>query len=790
MGQIDFKVIVQDTLGEPIGGAQIDLLGPETQYKFTDAEGNAKFSLVKGVYILDLRSVGYSDRSERVELIEDRSLVLEMSTGNYSLPEIELSGLSLTSRRDFAERSGPTSYFLSSEYLDQIRTIDVHQSLQRIPGVQIQEEEGFGLRPNIGIRGSGASRSSKILVMEDGVPTAPAPYSAPAAYYFPTMGRMDGLEVRMGSASLMAGPYTTGGAINLLSTPVPRSTDVQLRAGLGSFNTRQVNFKVGDEIGRLGYMVEYFGQSSDGFKSLDGPNDATGHDKRDIHIKTRYLLSNSGGHRHQLSAKFLHSQETSNETYLGLTRADFDADPYRRYAGSERDVMNTEFTGGHLTHTWTLPASASVVTTVYGHTFARNWYKLDKVSVNGSKQSIANILDAPNENATALAAVKGMSGTGAIFDVKANNREYYSYGLQSRFKWQHFGHGIQAGLRLHTDQIDRFQWVDEYQMQQQSLALVSAGLPGTESNRVETSRVGALFWEYSYETKAYKVSLGARGEYINATRKDYGKRDVDRTGSDLSERENSIFAFLPGASAEYNIGSTSQVFASVVRGFTPPGNSEDAQPEESINTELGYRLFQGNKLQMQLTGFWHEYENLLGSQLVGGGAPDALGLINGGAARSMGVEAYVKYVPHPRWPIEASYTYIHSSFREAFDSDFGPWGQVSVGDRLPYVSPNSLWLQVGYQGNRWGIFSQFHFQSAMLAETSTDFSSADEGLLVGERGLLSIQAQYDFPSNIRIYGRVNNLLDEAYSVALRPAGWRPGMPRYIECGVEYRFRGQ
>jgi len=133
---------------------------------------------------------------------------------------------------DVADVPG-SAHVVSSKELAELHQSDILKVLRTVPGVYVQEEEGFGLRPNIGIRGSGLDRSSRIALLEDGVLIAPAPYSAPSAYYFPTQRRMNALEVLKGPAAIVVGPRTTGGAINLISTPIPDSfaTNIDIRGG-------------------------------------------------------------------------------------------------------------------------------------------------------------------------------------------------------------------------------------------------------------------------------------------------------------------------------------------------------------------------------------------------------------------------------------------------------------------------------------------------------------------------------------------------------------------------------
>ena len=76
--------------------------------------------------------------------------------------------------------------WISFAKLQKLNQPDINKVIQTIPGINVRDEEGFGLRPNIGLRGTPVNRSAKITLMEDGILMAPAPYSDPSAYYFPT----------------------------------------------------------------------------------------------------------------------------------------------------------------------------------------------------------------------------------------------------------------------------------------------------------------------------------------------------------------------------------------------------------------------------------------------------------------------------------------------------------------------------------------------------------------------------------------------------------------------------
>lgn len=792
---IEGQVILKGT-DLPLEGVAIAVEG--TSYG-TVTNGNGWFrlsNLPAGQVKVVATSVGFGTWSQVFDLKKGQvvKLDIELEERVMDLPEAVVASASLTGGLRGLRNVPGSAHYLSPKDLQVFSYTDVNRVLGAVPGVNLQEEDGFGLRPNIGLRGSGSERSSKITLMEDGILAAPAPYAAPAAYYFPTIGRMAAVEILKGSSQVRFGPYTTGGAINFISTPIPDEFSGKLELSAGEFGGRKLHAYAGNSHQNLAYLVETFQYLSEGFKELDngGP---TGFDKKDFLAKVRLHTSPSTAIYQSLTFKVGQTTEASHETYLGLTDADFQATPYRRYAASQMDRMDTEHQQYSIQHVISPANHLDITTTAYYNKFHRNWYKLDKVAQSdGQKPGIAAITSDPITYAEAYSILKGAdSALPGALEVKANNRAYWSKGVQTLLSYEKLDatveHRIDLGLRLHADQLDRFQWVDTYRMEDGVMKLHTPGTPGTESNRIESATAFASYLQYKLKWGRLTFIPGLRFESITMKREDYGKSDPERTGANLSTSENHVNVWIPGVGLTWYIGRGMDAFAGIHKGFAPPGSKDGTKPEQSINYELGFRLRQG-ALTGQSVLFFNDYDNLLGADLAAGGGTGSGDLFNGGKAHTWGLELEVGYdLMHHQvgWglPLHLSYTFTRAEFLSSFDSDFEGWGKVSEGDVLPYLPKHQLALQAGVRRGKFDANVQLRYQGEMRSKPGQGAIPASDRIEAFT--VVDFSSHYLLHSQVTLQLTINNLTDAAYAVSRSPAGLRPGLPRTILGGVIVRF---
>ena len=726
----------------------------------------------------------FSARAQQPDTTQTLSLV--------NLDEVVLEAKVIFGSKFEARNRTGSSYYISPQEIQKFNYTDVNRALRMVPGVNVYEEDGFGLRPNISLRGTSPERSAKITLMEDGVLIAPAPYSAPAAYYFPTIARMQAIEVLKGSSQVQFGPFTTGGAINMISTEVPEKFGAFLRTSYGSFQSGQLHAQVGDSRKYFGYSVEFLNYNSNGFKDLDGGGD-TGFDKNDLVAKFRVNLNPDGQTRQALELKFQYSDEDSDETYLGLTQADFEASPFRRYVASSQDNMATEHTQFMLTHVVDFSPNFRITTTGYRNQFERNWYKLNDLTLDGQRVGIADIMDDPVTYGSYYDVVRGTADSPAdALAVKANNREYLATGVQSKVDIHWAGentfHDVEIGLRYHYDEEDRFQWVDGYSMQGGRMDLTSEGTPGTDANRISNANAFAGFAMYKFKYGDLTLTPGLRYENIRLGREDYGTSDPDRTGSDLRTRENRVDVWIPGMGFNYNIENIS-VFGGVHKGFSPPGNEEGQQPEKSINYELGTRFsFAG--LSGELVGFYNDYSNLLGSDLAATGGTGSLDQFNAGEVRVSGLEVLVNYnfLPNSErfiLPVTFGYTFTDTEFLNSFGSDDSLWGTVTAGDELPYISRNQWNASISLEHQDFELNLNARYSGAFRTQAGSGDIPANER--VDSNFVLDFGGKYHLNEHLTFTGNILNLLDETYAVARVPAGLRPGLPFGVYAGITLRY---
>ncbi len=736
--------------------------------------------------------IGYKPVYQRIEVNgrDTLELVVEMT---FDL--LTLDGVQIVGRQGIRDVTGSVAH-MSMRELERFNYTDPNRALRNIPGVNIQDEDGFGLRPSIGLRGTGVERNTKITVMEDGVLIAPAPYAAPAAYYFPTFGRLEGVEVLKGSSQIKYGPYTTGGAINLISTRIPESLAGRVRLWGGSHGTRNLHAWVGDRHEHVSYLVETFQFGSNGFKQLDGGGN-TGFSRTDYQIKLGFHTRQDARIFQSLTLRAGQVDEVSDETYLGLTRDDFRSNPLRRYRGSQMDQLSVSHNLLTATHFVRFSQNLDLTTTVYHTSFERNWYKLDHLhDTTGKAVKIDAILDQPDSYPMAYRWITGDENSGAdALTVRANNRSYASQGVQSvlRYTWvtRTIEHSIDYGVRVHSDMVDRFQWDDSYRMHDGVMMLTSAGIPGTESNRVERADAVASYVQYAVRFGKVLLTPGVRYENITMQRDDYGRGDPERVGEDLKETGNEIAAWMPGIGFRYFINRNLTLVGGVHKGFAPPGSREGAKPEESVSYELGAR-FERRYFRLHLVAFANDYANLLGSDLAASGGTGSGDLFNGGEVFAHGLEvssnidilALLGSQRHST-PVTVAYTYTSAEFKNTFESDFKEWGSVTAGDQFPYLAKHQLSMTIGWEYETFGVHVASRFVGAM--RTAPGQGEIPENQLLNPYQVLDVGATWRTSQKVHLFTTITNIANATYVVAMRPAGLRPGMPRNAQIGIRAQF---
>lgn len=708
-------------------------------------------------------------------------------------------------------------YFVTTQDIRDQNYVNVNRVLARVPGVYVREEDGNGLFPNISIRGADGTRSEKLTLMEDGILAPPATYSAPSAYYSPNVGRMAGVEILKGASQVRFGPHTTGGVVNYLSTPIPEHEQFYLRSTIGSDVTAQTHIHYGNTIegpqgGRFGYLVELYQKRSDGFRTVDPGlgipgSDETGYAVFEPMIKLSWEPPTAIEQRFEFKYGF--TDVDADETYLGLTETDFRANPYRRYAGSFLDNIQTNHHRTYLKHRIDFNDDFGFEYAGYYQYFERDWFKIR--GVNGS--SLHSTL-APNQlvvfrNPGArlsfppfppnnLRVLQGLApGT---LNYRHNSRSYDSYGIQAaadvHFDLLGFEHDTVIGARAHKDNIRRFQENTDVFIGGASPVITNYG-PGSGGNRLQESEAAAIWIQDDIHVgDRLTISPGVRHERVDLHNTDFAS---DSTNTPTAIRDGDIEWWVAGVGADFELDEHHSVFGGIHEGVAMPGprsvlNTPRTDLEESTTYELGLRHRSSN-FNAEVVGFLSDYDNLIST--AAGLGLGGLAVNNAGAAEVSGVEALVSYDPNQgnaiHTPLFLSLTWTDTQLEQVLTGGGGEdiygdgaGGPGIPGAELPYIPEWKLTAGAGLEAERWGLdltasYVSDTFGTALNAPfpvTSARQGEIDGGIIFDLGGYYQINDSTKF-----LFG-VHNLFDEVMITSRIPEGPRANAPRQVYVGLE------
>lgn len=708
---------------------------------------------------------------------------------------------------------------ITKERIEQNRRFTINEALREVPGVHVRDEDGLGIRPNIGIRGLDPTRSRKVHIMEDGVPIMLMPYGDPSSYYFPPIFRFDRIEVLKGSGQLLYGPQNIGGVMNLITRMPSAQPEGNFQFWGGNNNYFNTHFDYGGTWGKSGYLVDYthFQSDTPRFLNIRAKVD-------DLTFKTVQELSD----RTQILAKLNYYREDSGIGYQGLTESEYASSFGRdRHTRFTNDGFDFRRIGAHVAVNHMFTANLTSTTNFFGHYIARDWTRQAIAQVNTSGDGCT--LPAFNSsNGICSNATQAIPGTGQI----TNAREYWVYGVEPRFHYNHSLLGINAeadfGARYIYEMSDRVQ----FQNRLTTGPAFSCFAPGLntclgESN-LRTTNAYALFFQERLIFGQFTITPGVRVEHINY---DQNNRLANNGGG--ASGASHFTEVLPGVGVTYSPVKDHTLFFGAHRGMSPPqisdaitasGAEVDLGPELSWTYELGAR---GNVTQWagyEFTLFQMDFSNQIIAQSAAGGVGSTL--TSAGETRHRGIEvatrmdlldAFTGRNPDQDIMFDVNYTWVaQAEFVGNRRSSLGcisltpaeraaegcvspstgnPTNPVSItGNRLPYSPRHLLTAGIAYN-NR--AFAPGAFNARLEVQCVSDQFGDDRNLVDptpnGQRGVVrgwcmlnAAVNQYVKKINTTFFFTGKNMLDQE-TIVDRTRGIYPGLPALWQAGAKWTF---
>ncbi len=635
-------------------------------------------------------------------------------------------------------------------------TNNMRQVLAKVPGIQIWESDPSGIQIGIAARGLSPNRSWEFNTRQNGYDIAADPFGYPEAYYNPQLQAVQRIEIVRGQGSLQYGPQF-GGMVNYIlrnGSGIKKPFEFETQQTFGSNSLFNSYNAIGGKTDKMHYYSFFDHRNGDGWRQNSWYYTNSGYGTVTYRFTPKFSLT----------AELMHSHIRSQQPG-GLTDAEITTDAQQSFRS--RNWFDIK---------WTTPA------------FIANYSFSEKTRLN--TKLFATIGDRNSVGYLQSITVKDSINPATM---EYNNRsvqldKYRNYGLESRFITDYnigkMDNTFSGGVRLYTGTTYRL--------------ANGKGTTGSDYN-VDVignwprdidfeSRNAAVFAENIFRiTDKILIVPGIRYEWLEGKA---NGRDGYTAGGDeilLQNIKRSRSFLLAGIGAEYHISSETEFYGNFTQAYRPiqfanlqaPPSTDVVDPNlkdsKGYNIDLGYRGKVKDFLQFDVSGFYLQYNDRIGTVTIAG-SPSYRLVTNVGNSTSKGFEGYAEFNPVRAFSsaspfdviVFSSYGYTNAKYSSNHKD------AATKGKKVENAPVNIIrtGISAGYKG---------FLLTGQLSYVDETFSDANNTAAVSgnaQTGLIpsytvtDLTATYKFTKGFNIKAGINNLFDERYFT--RRAGGYPG----------------
>lgn len=652
-----------------------------------------------------------------------------------------------------------SSAVISGEEVDRSHAENIHQLLNKVPGLTTEYTGGDSLK--IHIRGVEnqvyMGEKPGVAVVIDGVPVFERTGKVNI-----DLDNIESIRVVKGGASYLFGDDALAGAV-IITTKRGGNDRPYTALEAGSFNYKKEVVRAGHTGEDYGFHVQYSQRTSDGYW------EKSDYDTRYLNGKLQYFVDDYSDITVGVEKSW--RQKDSHGTVGGVTEAEenpkseFRGDPESRDYARMFDVELLKF---FVTYSREMNDGANLLVNLYQ-------YGDDTGFVSGpqTKDADGNTLTVYEDDAY----------------VSYNDYSQIQRGLKSEYRKATDSWAWMAGLDLRANEYEnKVRYLIDQAIisyaggRPQVVGSYSAGTLRSEDQTDES--VKALYGEVKTRlSEKMTATVNARYDSISLDYTDItGGFDLDKGFSVFSNRVGLTYALAPEAtlytsrSTGFRTPTISQLFAGKISTWGETVNNPDLEPEEAVNYDLGVRgtlpvygvkssydatlfLLERKDYIMESTGQYSSAENYdptLVSQYQ-----------NIGGVENKGLELSAQTDGSLPLSLGVAYTYLDATFSK-YDNFYLPLGSSRnatvvhydlTGKRVPRVPRHTFSLTADYRVLPSTLLTaEFRRESAYFADEMNK-------IMIDGHATVDLMVRYDREvagHDLGLFLRVDNAFEEEY----------------------------